>query len=332
MRKLSFIIIALLLSFNPLKAYSLPQAPSNLLDLAWSLENQVSFAATETTGVYIDGHREFNVSRVFVLSPNKFRREYMYPSELAGDILIDDGIKRYYYQAKERVLIIGPTMFNQGQKKLQEKQLQLIFKNYNVTQSPSKFLDRDVTKVTISYKEDKKPLLALWIDNETYIVLKRELYSSDGKVRQYSFYVDIEFNPNFNESLFVWQKPVGLLKTIEQREESTISLQEAQKRYPDASSIPSILNNRYECLGVRESQNGLIFQFSDGIKKFLVFSVMSLPPLPPIATEKIVNGQRVFYWEINNIEGIAWNYKNRKFLVIGQLEQNIIERLIEDIK
>lgn len=332
MKRGLFLFITVFILAISTKGYSVSQSPSNLLGLAWSLENQTNFIATENTGVDLDGHREFNVSRVFAMSPNKFRREYIYPPELAGDILIDNGDRRYYYQARIRTVIIGPTLFTQDQKKLQEKQLQLILKNYNIAQSQSKFLDRDVTKVIISYKEDKKPLLALWIDNETYTILKREFYSPDGKVRQYSFYVDIKFNPNLNESLFVWQKPSNLLKTIEKREEPIISLQEAQRKYPELSSIPIMLNDEYECLGVREVLNGVVLQFSDGIKSFLVFSIKTLPPLPPIATEKIISGRKIFYWRINNIEGIAWNFKNKRFLAIGQLGQNIIERLIEDIK
>ncbi|MGC8717228.1 MAG: hypothetical protein ACP5RW_04445, partial [bacterium] len=163
-------------------------------------------------------------------------------------------------------------------------------------------------------------------------ILKRELYSPDGKIRQYSFYAEIKFNPTLNNSLFVWQKPSELLTTIEQKGESILSIQEAQKKYPELSSMPTLLNNEYECLGVREVPNGIVLQFSDGIRSFLVFNIKPLPPLPPIATEKNISGRKVFYWRVDDIEGIVWKYKDKSFLVIGQLGQNIIERLIEDIK
>jgi len=326
-----FLVIILILAISS-PVYSNPQVPSNLLNLAWSAENQVSFVGVENTGIYLDGHREFNVSRVYAMVPNKFRREYIYPPELAGDVLIDDGNQRYYYQVKRRKVIIKPTLFSPEQKQLQEKQLQLIYKNYNITQSQSRFLNRDITKIVISDKEEKKPILALWIDNETYTILKRELYSPDGKVRQYSFYVEIKFNPTLNNSLFIWQKPSELLTTIEQKGETIIPLQEAQKRYPEIATIPSMINNEYECLGVREVPNGIVLQFSDGIKSFLVFNINPIPPLPPMATEKSVSGKKVFYWKVDDIDGIAWSYKNKNFLAIGQLEKNIIERLIEDIK
>ncbi|MGC9063782.1 MAG: LolA family protein [bacterium] len=332
MKRGLFFLVILFILLIPIKGHSISQPPSNLLSLAWSAENQVSFVGVENTGIYLDGHREFNISRVFAMAPNKFRREYIYPPELAGDILIDDGNQRYYYQAKRRTVIIKPTLFSPEQKQLQERQLQLIYKNYNITQSHSKFLDRDITEVTISDKEDKKPILALWIDNETYTILKRELYSPDGKIRQYSFYAEIKFNPTLNNSLFVWQKPSELLTTIEQKGESILSIQEAQKKYPELSSMPTLLNNEYECLGVREVPNGIVLQFSDGIRSFLVFNIKPLPPLPPIATEKNISGRKVFYWRVDDIEGIVWKYKDKSFLVIGQLGQNIIERLIEDIK
>lgn len=304
-------------------------AVSDLLSNAWDIEGKISFVATETTGMYVKDRFNVTVSKVFSLSPNKFRREYIYPPFLAGNLLIDDGVKSYYYQPQKRLLIISPSMFDSYNREIHNRLLQLILKNYTVSSTPDRFLDREVTRLSVYPKEGGAPVLILWIDNQTNVILRREKYLPNGKMYEYSFYTDIDFNTVPNERLFIWKKPREGYRMIE-RSDKFIPIEEAKRH---GVGIPLSFHGReYECINIKEVPGGAAYQFSDGINNFILFSLEILPPLPPSSRKITVDGIRYSYWQIDSISGFAWNYREKRFLVIGMVERDIVERLIKSIK
>lgn len=305
------------------------KTPSDILTNAWNIDGKINFIATETTGMYVRDKFNVTISRVFSLSENKFRREYIFPPFLVGDLLIDDGTRSYYYQSQKKVLTISPSIFGPSQRESHNKLLKLILRNYNLVSSSDKYLGRDVSRISVYPADGRFPLLILWIDNQTNVILKREKYLPDGKIYEYSFYTDIDFNVIPNERLFVWIKPKEEFRVIEHKEKF-IPLEEAGKYGPE---IPySFQKKGYECIGIKEVPGGIACQFSDGIKNFMVFNLESLPPIPPSSKKITTDGIRYSYWQIDSINGFAWNYKKESFLVIGMVERDIIEELIKSIR
>lgn len=301
----------------------------DLLSNAWNIDGKVNFIATETTGMYVKDKFNVTVSKVFSLSTNKFRREYIYPPFLAGDLLIDDGVKSYYYQPQKRLLTINPSIFDPSHKEFRNRLLQLILKNYTITSTQDRFLDREVTRISISPKEGRSPLLVLWIDNQTNVILRREKYLPNGKMYEYSFYTDIDFNAVPNERLFIWRKPREEYRVIERRDKF-MPIEEAKKHGIEVSL--SFQGKEYECMNVKEVPGGLAYQFSDGINNFILFNLEILPPIPPSSRKITIDGIRYSYWQTDSISGFAWNYREKRFLLIGIVERDIVERLIKSIK
>lgn len=305
------------------------KSPSEILSDAWNIEGKINFVATEITGMYMRNRFHIAVSKVYSSSENKFRREYLFPPFLVGDLVIDDGDKSYYYQPQKEQLTISPSIFKPSQRELHNRILQLILKNYNIVTSRDRFLNREVTRVSIYQKEGKAPLLVLWIDNQTNLILKREKYLPNGKIYEYSFYTDIDFDTTPNERLFVWIKPKERFRIIE-RKERFISLEEAKRR---GIEIPiSFQGEGYECINIKEVPGGIVYNFSDGINNFMLFDLENLPPIPVPFKRVTIDGIRYSYWQTDGISGFAWDYNKRKFLVIGVIDRNTIERLIKSIR
>lgn len=298
---------------------------------AWNTEGKISFVGTETSGIYIRDRFNITVSRVFALSSGKFRREYIFPSFLVGDLLIDDGRRSYYYQSNRDTLTIGSSFYDPPHRDIHNKILELILKNYDVYGQPDKFLNRDVTKILITSKSSKTPLLVLWIDNQTNLILKRERYSTDGKLQEYSFYTDIDFSTIPDERLFLWTKPKKDFRIIDRRDRF-IPLEEFKKRLSDLISFSPLQERGYECISIKEVPNGLAYHFSDGINSVLIFDLRIPPPIPPDVRRRIVEGIRYSYWQFDGMSGFAWSYKRKNFLVIGIIDRDIIEKVIRGYK
>lgn len=229
MKKFLIPLSLLILLSTVFSIFANERSPIEILSNAWDAEGKISFVATETSGMYMKGRLNLTVSKVFALATGKFRREYLFPSFLAGDLLIDDGRNSYYYQPTKNLVTVGPSLYDPPHRDIHSKLLELIVKNYDITSQPDKFLGRDVTKVYISPKNSRNVLLVFWVDNQTNLILKRERYSPDGKLQEYSFYTDIDFNSVPNERLFIWIKPRKDFRIVERRERF-ISLEENRKR------------------------------------------------------------------------------------------------------
>ncbi|MGC8970892.1 MAG: LolA family protein [bacterium] len=325
---LSLLILVLLIVFS---TFANERSPVEILSDAWDAEGKISFVATETSGMYIRGRLNVTVSKVFALATGKFRREYLFPSFLAGDLLIDDGHSSYYYQPNKGLVTIGPSLYDLPYRDIHSKLLELILKNYDVSSQPDKFLGRDVTKVYISPKNSKNVLLVFWIDNQTNLILKRERYSSDGKLQEYSFYTDIDFSTVTNERLFVWVKPGRDFRILERRERF-IPLEKSKRKDVILVKLSPLQEKGYECISIKEVPGGIAYHFSDGINNIMFFDLQDLPSMPPSVRKVTTDGIRYSYWQFDGMSGFAWSYDRKNFLIIGVVERDIIEKIIKGFK
>lgn len=324
---LSLLILVLLTVFS---LFANERSPIEVLSDAWDAEGKISFVATETSGIYMKGRLNITVSKVFALATGKFRREYLFPSFLAGDLLIDDGRSSYYYQPTKGLVTIGPSLYDSPYRDIHSKLLELIVKNYDIASQPDKFLGRDVTKVYIFPKNSKNILLVFWVDNQTNLILKRERYSPDGKLQEYSFYTDIDFNTVPNERLFIWMKPRKDFRIVERREKF-IPLEE-RRRDAVLVNLSPLQERGYECVGIKEVPGGVAYHFSDGINNIMFFDLYELPPMPPSVKKITTDGIRYSYWQFDGMSGFAWTYNRKNFLIIGVIERDIIEKIIKRLK
>lgn len=331
MRRCSIFLIILSLFLSVYLVFASERTPVEVLSNAWNIEGKINFVGTETSGIYIRDRFNITVSKVFALSSGKFRREYIFPSFLVGDLLIDDGQKSYYYQANKDILTVGFSLYDPSHKDIHRKILELILKNYDIYGQQDRFLNRDVTRIFVTPKNSKTPLLVLWIDNQTSLILKREKYSADGKLQEYSFYTDIDFSTVPDERLFVWTEPKRNLKVIDRRER-LIPLEEFRRKTADLIVFSPLLEKGYECIGIKEVPKGLAYQFSDGINNVLVFDLRIPPPIPPDVRRSSIGGIRYSYWQFDGMSGFAWSYKGKNFLVIGVIERDVIERIVKSYK
>jgi len=331
MKRYLILVFILILILEISSGFAEEKNPIEILNSAWESEGRISFVATETSGMYIGGRLNITVSKVFALATGKFRREYLFPSFLAGDLLIDDGNSSYYYQPGKGLLTVGPSLYDPQHRDIHHKLLELIMKNYDISGQPDKFLGRDVTKICISPKNGKNILLVLWIDNQTRLILKRERYTPDGKLQEYSFYTDIDFTTIPNERLFVWIKPRKDFRRVERRERF-IPLEETKRRDTTLVNLSPLQEKGYECISVKEVPGGIAYHFSDGINNIMFFDLQNLPPMPPSVRRVTTDGIVYSYWQFDGMNGFAWSYNRRRFLIIGVIERDIIERIIKRLR
>jgi len=64
----------------------------------------------------------------------------------------------------------------------------------------------------------------------------------------------------------------------------------------------------------------------------MFFDLQNLPPMPPSVRRVTTDGIVYSYWQFDGMNGFAWSYNRRRFLIIGVIERDIIERIIKRLR
>ncbi|MGB9856608.1 MAG: sigma-E factor regulatory protein RseB domain-containing protein [Dictyoglomaceae bacterium] len=227
MKKLIFLLLIL--------SFSISLSTFDILQEALEKDGKIPLRGTEVSIFYNEnGIPMISISRVIYGGNYKLRREYLAPPFFLGKTIIDDGTKRYEYTPNFRRLIISPTGFINNLQEIR-KRVELIKKNYKVVNIGSENIaDRKAVVVLLVSKYTNLPVLRLWIDMETYFLLRKDRYNSDGKLISRTFFTEIKYSESrYPESLFkpdpLWKPNVvidePILKEINIKDDKEISLE-----------------------------------------------------------------------------------------------------------
>ncbi|MEN2984701.1 MAG: sigma-E factor regulatory protein RseB domain-containing protein [Dictyoglomaceae bacterium] len=203
MKKIIFVILIISLSLS--------LSTFDILQEALEKDGKISLQGIEINIFYDEnGIPKISISRVIYGGNYKLRREYLAPSSFLGRIIIDDGVKKFEYIPNLRRLIISTSGFINDSREIKKK-IELIKKNYKILNLGIETItDRKAIVILLVSKYTNLPVLKLWIDVETYFILRKDKYNSDGKLLSRTFFSEIKYGESYPNSLF---KPDPLWKT-----------------------------------------------------------------------------------------------------------------------
>ncbi|MCS7202190.1 MAG: hypothetical protein NZ841_05390 [Dictyoglomus sp.] len=203
MKKIIFVILIISFSFS--------LSTFDILQEALEKDGKISLQGIEINIFYDEnGMPKISISRVIYGGNYKLRREYLAPSLFLGRIIIDDGVKKFEYIPNLRRLIISTSGFINDSREI-KKRIELIKKNYKILNLGIETItDRKAIVILLVSKYTNLPVLKLWIDIETYFILRKDKYNSDGKLLSRTFFSEIKYGESYPNSLF---KPDPLWKT-----------------------------------------------------------------------------------------------------------------------
>lgn len=258
------------------KAQAVTPSAQAVLANMLSRESGVAYTAREITTIW---KRTPIVSEQIVSKAGlKGKRvEYITPSRLRGEVIIDNGSRLYDYSAQHRLLRIRASKLathrahnikTLGQLKHGKLRIRLIGRE--------KVAGRSAYVIEVRAKSNRPShARRIWIDMQKWVKLRTEDVNSNGKVASTSRYTSIRFVNSLPASTFKasFTKGVRIIREPAPQRLSTIA--EAQKSVPFRIMHPAYLPSGYVLEGVlvRNYRQGKIvsIRYSDGVNSFSLF-------------------------------------------------------------
>jgi outer membrane lipoprotein-sorting protein len=186
--------------------------------------------------------------------PNMMRMEYILPAEMAGQVMVLDGKTLWmYYPAENQVITVEVPEIDQPFEADPIEFIEEVLNNSETSLLGSKIIaGRSTYVIEMIPKETGEHFLPgktiFWIDKETWMPLKNEMYDNEGKLVNTMEYKNIEINTGVPDSVFEFKIPEGAeVKTMEESmEEEKMTIEEAQANASFDILEPTYLPSGYE--------------------------------------------------------------------------------------
>ncbi len=214
------------------------------------------------------------------------RIEFLNPERERGRLLVSDGTQQWEYEPHQKLLRhrrLSPGALDDDDL----LSYTLLRVNYllAVDPHPRTVADRKTYLVTIKRPQGQALARRFWIDSGSGLILKREIYSEDGKLAVTVGFSDITYHPVFAPGLFNLS---SLAKTVPVAElptsETAVSLKTLGSQLAGKASAPAELAG-YRLVGATTTKIGLRpvlhLRYSDGLNLVSVFEQRRTQPGRP---------------------------------------------------
>jgi outer membrane lipoprotein-sorting protein len=215
------------------------------------------FSATMVTMSLFDGKNETTKVNIKNKMPGKSRMEYLEPAEMAGQIVVSDGITIWTYDAKKKEATgMRIPEINKPSERDYTRFIKELLNQTDISyQGIDKFEGRSVYRIKASPKNDSIWMgmhIDMWVDSENWMPLKINVIDKNDKLMSSLEYRDIKFNTGILDSEFEFKLPEGakfVTKDISPAPKIK-TLEEARKKVNYAILAPSYLPEGYTLVDV----------------------------------------------------------------------------------
>ncbi len=194
---LGYISGCLFLLLNLSALPSLAMEPEKILSLSLEAQFQVNVEGIKEEQVYRQHESYIVRAKVVYQTPDFSYILYLAPPRIRGKKILDNGKVRIEYSSERNnfeISKIYASLNSSLAREKREKSLKRIFANYTISQSPDEEIaGRGVYVIPLVPHSSGNPGLKMWIDKETFLLLKQERYSSGGRLTFSSQVLEIHF-------------------------------------------------------------------------------------------------------------------------------------------
>ncbi len=221
------------------------------------------FSATMVTSYAFGDKSETAKAKIMNKMPGKSRFEYLEPAEMAGQIMVNDGKTIWSYDPrKNEVTRMDIPEIARPQEQDYTQSIKEILNQTDISyQGMENFEGRSVYLIKASPKNSSMFMdirYSIWVDSETWMPLKMEIFDKNDKLMTSIEYRDIKFNTGIPDSEFEFKMPEGAKIVERERPEiKQMTLEEARKEVNFTILSPSYLPSGYTF------DSATVFKFDD---------------------------------------------------------------------
>ncbi|HYM71234.1 MAG TPA: sigma-E factor regulatory protein RseB domain-containing protein [bacterium] len=297
----------------------LPVSADRVLQLALGAPRLIDYEGTKIITVLRNGHVETVTAAEFHKRPNMTRLEYLSPEDVAGRLIVDDGVTGWHYEPRLNMAFDGPTM-DGG---LLHGDLSLLHRNYRVTGlGIEEVIGRQAYVVLL---EPNGPGVSreLWVDQATGTVLRTEERDPSRGVVLTTYFSRISFSLNLPAAYFRFRLPAGarVFQMITKSGESA-SPETLARQAGFGVLVPPVLPEGYTFSGGAISRFGSLtsvyLRYSDGETLLSLFEAPAGSIGAPAFGQQVrVGGQPGRFVDLGYFRVLIWEQRGLHLTAVG---------------
>ena len=321
-----------LTAFVEAASYSSPTPAASpdgntLLQRAVVADDATSYTGTLTSVVYTSDRAESTVVNIDHLAPSQWRIWYVAPADAYGRLIISNEAVTYQYEpAANKVyannwstnaLALGDALDTAR-----------VEKNYALQVSAGTTVAGRAARIlTMTSKHSGTLVERFWIDDQTYLILRREIYHADGTIASKTSFDDVRAVKSLPKELFNLSIPAGMTlvpgakfatsASSDVAATSALSFTVVRPKFlPDGFSLTS------ESVGMHDAVQTLQLVYADGLRDFSLFENATgrLPKFENGQPHAITVGdQDGYYAEVGGETIVSWNAGGLNLTLVGDL-------------
>lgn len=317
---------------------SLAAAPAGeeILRRAANAAKRVAYRGTRMMTLWLDSRAEGVECVEYADGHGRFRVEYLAPRAAKGRVIVDDGKVHWQIEPHSRRALRTPVSPLEAEERWD---VALLLKNYKVTVDTRQHIiaHRPTYKLTLTPKYPGKPHKTLWVDTQTYLVLKREARHADGSPARSTAFSEIIFNPKTPRSQFEFKPQTGV-KRVAAASPSPCKDPQAARTFVGASTrfpqrLPSL---GFELRGAfcreEKGKRTVHLLYEDGIATLSVFVDKQTRQVAMKNAKTVsLNGQSAFLKTDHHFAVLRWSARGLRYTVVGDLTVEALLRVGRDL-
>jgi outer membrane lipoprotein-sorting protein len=252
--------------------------------------------------------------------PNRMRLEFLSPEEVAGRLVVDDGIQTWHYEPRLHVVIQGPTLGAQ-----REGPFDRLLERYMISLlSLEEVIGRQTAVLSLKPRQGRGER-RLWIDRTTGVALRTEERDPDDGLVSTTYFTRISYGLNFPDALFRPRIPAGA-RVVSPAEPSgpLVSVPRLQQAVGFAINAPQTLPGGFTLVGGEPVHGGPLraayLRYTDGARQVGLFMAPSArlgPPGRGAAVPALGGEARAMGWGPTRL--VQWEARGVRLTLIGPL-------------
>ncbi|MBC5811553.1 MAG: DUF4367 domain-containing protein [Candidatus Eremiobacteraeota bacterium] len=320
-------------------AASADERAAELLRLSLEAPKTVSYVGQMETVRFSSNRANATIVRVEHRAPASTRRWYLAPEALYGDYVITRGSSSYQFDTKKSSLTVShnPALDNQI---AGADNLDRVMANYRPLVSGTAIVaGRPSTSLVLVNKYTGERVMRIWVDDKTYLVLKKEEYHGNGAIASQTRFDELRYTNAIPDGIFSTDPPVGYTRLA--GHDYAMPTPDIEKVIRDAGFKPITPKALPQGFALSSGDTAMVngvrtlhLMYSDGLRTLSLFenssgAAVDFGNLRPSKTA--FEGHDAQYVEDGPTTLVSWKEKGLAFALVGDLLRNELIQIAKSV-
>ncbi len=260
-------------------------------------------------------------------------------SHATRGVQVFDGEFSWQYFPERDIVLKRPARVEGGEI-MRPEQLQRATRNYTVQIVPSGAIAgrRSRALEFIPRLVGSRPRRVVWVDAETALILRTEVYGTNNRLARLSVFEELEYRPAFDDAAFMRPGPPDVT-VVEAEAESCLEPAAAERLAGLPLALPAYLPAGFDrqCIRARRQRDYAEIQvvFGDGLSLLSLFASTSFrePSAGAGSVPRVAVGHAAGRWyDLGLVTGISWRAPWAHMALLGELSRSEMHKVAGSVR